>query len=126
MEFEAKQEQIQLYMERDNTLQINPRDQIRFSLDKLGYNYVNKEQETTDFIKNYFLYAIKIGDYNPEIMEYNNWLAEFKDSCTYKKFLINLDDKIARSIILSKYAGTDKINEFYNACTLSELYYVGY
>jgi hypothetical protein len=90
-----------MFYKRDLEMKLDPLDTIINHLKKLRYYNINLLFEESTFSGN-------------------------KDSEEYKKFKKNLNYRIERSIILSKYINKINIKEFYNSCTTEELYYLGY
>jgi hypothetical protein len=95
-------------------------------LSKLNYNYINKSIELKKYIDNNYVFNITNYNLDPAKTTYIEWVNNFKLSLKYLEFKKYLDNKIKRSIILSKFAGTNKNKEFYETCTEEELIYLGY
>lgn len=117
---------VNLYCERDSNMNLDLYKLINDHLSKLNYNYINKSMELERYINNRFVYNITNNKLNPVKTTYIEWKKSFKLSLDYLKFHKHLDNKIKRSIVLSKFVGTDKNKEFYEACTEDELNYLGY
>ena len=117
---------IQLYLERDRFYNLNRNEVILNSIKKLGYyNY----DLTT--IKDEYLYR-KILNYIIEnkLLNSSKCINEIYEeiikSKEYEEFLNILNQKLERSITLSKFIGTENTEDFYKSCTEYELHYLGY
>ena len=117
---------IELYCERDNDMNLDLYKLLNNHLLKLNYNYINKSTELKKYIDNNYVLNIKNNNLDPAKTTYIEWVNKFKLTLEYLKFKKHLDNKIKRSIILSKFCGTNKNKEFYETCTEEELIYLGY
>jgi hypothetical protein len=115
-----------LYYERDNEMKLDLYKLINDHLYKLNYKYINKSMELKKYIDNKYVFNITNNKINPAKITYTEWVTTFKLSLDYLQFQKHLDNKIKRSIILSKFIGTNKNKEFYETCTEEELNYLGY
>ena len=115
-----------LYYERDNEMKLDLYKLINDHLYKLNYKYINKSMELKKYIDNKYVFAITNNKLDPNKTTYIDWLNQFKLSLEYLEFQKHLDNKIKRSILLSKFAGTNKNKSFYETCTEGELSYLGY
>jgi hypothetical protein len=122
----SKEQIVENYYNRDLKLNIDLTKHIINHLTKLDYNYVNKSKLLKLFLHNKYISDIKCDALEPSKISYNEWLVSVKETFLYKNILNNIDNKIKRSILLSKYVGTNDIKNFYNDCTLEELTYLGY
>ena len=120
----SKQELVNIYCQRDTTLNINKL--LNEHLYKLNYNYVNKSMELKKYIDYKFVFNITNNKLDPAKITYTEWVDNFKLSLDYLNYKKHLDNRIKRSIILSKFVGTTKNKEFYETCTEDELIYLGY
>ena len=117
---------VKLYCDRDIDMNLDLYKLINDHLSKLDYKYINKSIELKKFIDNKYIFNITNNKLDPAKTTYIEWVKNFKLSLDYLKFQKHLDNKIKRSIILSKFCGTNKNKEFYETCTENELSYLGY
>ena len=84
-------ELVNLYLNRDNDLKLNPKDQINNSLKKLNYN-INKNYN--DELKAYLKFNY-INDLNKSdtIIDYEDWLNNF-DKIDKFYYILSIDIKI--------------------------------
>ena len=114
-----------MYAERDISMKLNMATQIINHINKLGYSSVDIILLKKQFIKNNYINYIKnIDDGN--IINYDIWYNDFVKTSTYSDYIKMLDTKVERSILLSKYIGSNNTAPFYQACTIDELNYLGY
>jgi len=117
-----KNELINMYLERDNNLKLNPSDQILSYLQKLGYYNINVDNELDNIIS--FRYKTNLD--NLKNTSFNEYKNSFLETDEYNKMKLNIYEKINRSMILSKFIGTSLVKDFYNKCNYDELVYLGY
>jgi len=117
---------VKLYCDRDSEMNLDLYKLLNDHLSKLNYKYVNKSMELKKYIDNKYVFNITNNKLDPAKTTYTEWLEKFKLSLDYLNFQKHLDNKIKRSIILSKFVGTNKNKEFYENCTQDELSYLGY
>lgn len=122
----TKEQIVELYYNRDVELNIEPSKSITKHLTKLDYNFVNKSELLNTYLYNKYISDIEYNIVDPLQVSYNKWLVSFKKTLNYNNIINNIDNKIKRSILLSKYAGSNDIKGFYNNCTIEELAYLGY
>ena len=122
----TKEQIVELYYNRDVELNIEPSKSITNHLTKLDYNFVNKSDLLNTYLYNKYISDIEYNIVDPLQVSYNKWLGSFKETLNYNNIINNIDNKIKRSILLSKYAGSNDIKGFYNNCTIEELAYLGY
>jgi len=115
-----------VYYERDTEMNLDLYKLIDYHLSKLNYKYINKSMELKKYIDNKYVFYITTKKIDPAKITYIEWVATFKLSLEYLQFQKHLDNKIKRSILLSKFIGTNKNKEFYETCTEEELNYLGY
>jgi len=116
----------QLYIERDERLQLKPEETIIKHLKKLNYYNIDIEKLKNDFIKEYLISEIKKNNYylyNDSKYIINISLDTIIQSDKYKNYIKQLEYCMERSNILIHY---NNINDFYNNCTNDELLYLGY
>jgi CRISPR/Cas system endoribonuclease Cas6 (RAMP superfamily) len=123
---DSKEELVKLYCERDTDIKLDLYKLIINHLQKLNYNYIDKSLE----IKNFMIYTytcnLRENKINLKSISYNDWIKTFITSNEYLEFYNNLDYRLKRIIQLSKFSGSNKNKEFYEACTLHELTFLGY
>ena len=117
---------VELYCDRDREMNLDLYKLLNNHLSKLDYNYINKSMELKKYIDNKYVFNITNNKLDPAKITYTEWVKNFKLSLEYLEFQKHLDNKIKRSIILSKFAGSNKNKEFYEKCTEEELTYLGY
>lgn len=117
---------VELYCERDSNMKLDLYKLLNDHLCKLKYTYINKSMELKKYIDDRYVFNITNNKLDPAKTTYIEWVANFKLSLEYLEFHKHLDNRIKRSIILSKFIGTNKNKEFYEKCTEEELIYLGY
>ena len=122
----TKDQIVELYYNRDIELNIEPPISIINHLKKLNYNFVDKSKLLETSLYNEYISDIKYSILEPSKISYNEWLVSFKETHVYNNIINNINNKIKRSILLSKYTGSNDIKGFYNNCTIEELNYLGY
>jgi len=113
---------VNMYITRDKRMNIEPKKAIIDHLEKLGYLYIDIQNEITAFIK--FNYKKNIDSLN--FISYNDYNDAFINSPKYDEFKSSIQNRINRSVKLSSFNGTTLIEDFYNNCTVDELLYLGY
>jgi hypothetical protein len=114
----------EIYYVRDKDSN-NPQEIILNNMIKLGYYNINKTKIYKLYIKQYLIKLIK-NDKLDYTKSFEFYINEYKKQDEYKLFMNEIDRKISRCLILSKYLDTNKIKEFYNDCLEDELLYLGY
>lgn len=120
---------VKIYLKRDEAMAIDPKQQIMWALEKLGYLNINatlaKKNAFVDCIteKVRSLMMDDVVPTNEEIKEHIKNVGTFTE---YKKVEADLDRKIERAVQLSKFIGSTDIAGFYNALTYDELMNLGY
>ena len=123
---EEKQELIKLYIQRNAEMNLDPIELINNNMNKLGYSSIHYSVELNNILFNEYLKNLNKRSKEILSLSYNAWLEKYKDTYEYLEIEKSLDDKISRSIKLSKYVSTDLVNDFYSACTIEELNFLGY
>ena len=116
----------ELYIERDNRLQLNSSETIIKNLKKLNYYNIDIEMLKNKFISNFLINEVKNNNYYLDDSNYyviSKSLNDILQSNEYKKYIENLNYNVERNNILSNY---NNIADFYNNCTNEELLYLGY
>jgi hypothetical protein len=114
-----------MYVERDIFMKLDMALEIVRSINKLGYSSVNIPYLKEEFIKNNYITYIKNTN-GCNITNYDTWCNDFVKLTIFKEYMNMVDVKLERSILLSKYIGTNNTELFYKACTVDELNYLGY
>lgn len=112
-------ELVNLYIERDNNMNLNNLDTIKQHLIKLGYYNLNAIKLVNDYIMNTYINNIR----NLKNISYNDYKLEFMKTKEYENHMQNISRDVGRAVILSSISD---IGEFYKKCTLDELNYLGY
>ena len=122
---------VNAYLKRDKEMHLNPNDQIYKALVKLGYLNVNTVKDLKEFSAE--IVANKVRDELANQLEplfknktINEIVNEQKDNIEYQKAINNLNHRVGRAFVLSKFIGSNNIEEFYNSLTLHELVIIGY
>lgn len=110
-------ELVKQYVKRDKEFNLDKVQLIQKSINKLGYNYVNLENEINKNIKYNYIKDID----NLENISFNEYKLIFSN-----KIREHVMNKINRSVVLSKFIGTSSNEEFYMSCTVEELEYLGF
>lgn len=116
----------QLYIDRDDKLQLIPEETIIKHLKKLNYN-IDIEKLKNDFITDYLISEVKKNNYYlDDEFKYiiNTSLNTIIESDKYINYIKYLNYCVERRNILKNYSSN--INDFYNNCTNDELLYLGY
>uniref|UniRef100_A0A6C0DAL6 Uncharacterized protein n=1 Tax=viral metagenome TaxID=1070528 RepID=A0A6C0DAL6_9ZZZZ len=123
---EEKQELIKLYIQRNAEMNLDPAELIINNMNKLGYSSIHYSVELNNSLFNE--YVSQLNKKTKEILNlsYNEWVEKYKETYDYLEIEKSLDDKISRSIKLSKYVSSNLIKDFYNSCTIEELNFLGY
>lgn len=123
---EEKEELIKLYMERNAEMNLDSTELIINNMNKLGYSSIHYSVELNNRL--FYEYTLQLNKKTKEILNlsFNEWINKYKDTFDYLEIEKALDEKIARSIKLSKYVSTNLIKDFYNSCTIEELNSLGY
>lgn len=111
---------VTLYVERDSNMKLDRSEIILASIKKLGYYNLNVSQELDRCIRE------KFRKENIVDISYNDYKKNFEKSSEYNIVSTIYANKIERCIKLAKYIGTNLNLDFYNDCTIDELYYLGY
>jgi HSP20 family molecular chaperone IbpA len=123
-------ELVNMYVQRDLDMNINPTEQIRNCMKKLGYLNINVIDETKVFLLGKYFKNLKINiDENKENVNFNieNQLSQLsKEDKEYTIFRNYVNNKIKRSFELSSFLDSTNIEKFYNSLTYDELIYIGY
>ena len=69
-------------------------------------------------------YKIDLLDYQDKTV--SELIHNLQRTTMHDSFLQNLDNRLKRSVQLSKYINLDTIEPFYQALTVEELSYLGY
>ena len=121
---------VQMYIERDFKMKINPIKQIRHCLKKLGYLNINVPEETKVFLLGKYFENLSVDiSENKETIDFKikNQLSNIsKDNKEYTIFKNYIDNKIKRSFELSSFLESNNIEKFYNSLTYDELIYISY
>lgn len=112
---ETFDELVQLYTERDKNKDI--KECIQWNLNKI-------HRITEVDIEEYLVFQYKQTDVR--LKSYKEWSDEYKLTDKYQKFVDHLEYVKQRHEELSKLKDVSDIKEFYQACTLEELNFVGY
>lgn len=120
-----KNEIVNLYITRDEKLNINNNSSIIFNLKKLGYYNFDFQKLRNTFIRSVYINEIKN---NKDIFKksYLEWEQNFTNTKEYINFDKDLNFKLLRSILLSKHTISNNTSNFYKDCTIEELSYIGY
>jgi len=118
---QTKEEIIQLYTQRDKEMNLNPQTMIMKSLLKLKYININESDEKKKMVNSY-----KVDLLNYQDKTVSELIHNLQHTTMHDSFLQNLDNRLKRSVQLSKYINLDTIEPFYQALTVEELSYLGY
>jgi hypothetical protein len=123
-------ELVNMYVKRDLDMNINPTNQIRNCVKKLGYLNINVIDETKVFLLDKYFKNLKIDvEENKESANFKieNQLSQLsKEDKEYTIFRNYINNKIKRSFELSSFLDSTNIQKFYNSLTYDELIYIGY
>ena len=112
---------------KDELMRINPFNQIINYIKKLNYYNINSIEENKEYIITKLVQLISEKLYqdwesNIKIHSINKLIEIIKNTQEYKDFVQNLNYKINRAFILSKFLKPEENTfNFYNALTLDEL-----
>lgn len=111
---------VNMYYERDIQMNLIPIERINHSINKLGYKSIDLLYEITNYINN------KYNLENPQELSFDDFCEKICESDEFynmvkKYYYIN-----NRFNILSSFIETQNNKDFYNACNISELEYIGY
>ncbi len=109
------EETVQLYTERDKNKDI--KECIQWFLNKI-HRIIEVD------MSEYLVYLYRQTDVR--LKSYNEWKEEYILTDKYKQFVDYLEYVKQRHEELSKLKDVSDIKEFYQACTMEELDYVGY
>ena len=114
-----------MFYERDLNMNLDQKNQIKQSLEKLGYINTDHELREQNFIKDRLIYKLSVNklDTQLSIDDLTNQIKKDTDYLSYCKYL-NYCKK--RGIELEKYLESNDSKDFYNSCTDGELEYLGY
>ena len=112
-------ELVNMYVNRDLNMNINPTEQIRNCMKKLGYLNINVIDETKVFLLGKYFKNLKINiDENKENVNFNieTQLSQLsKEDKEYTIFRNYVNNKIKRSFELSSFLDSTNIEKFYNS-----------
>jgi hypothetical protein len=112
---------------KDELMRINPFNQIMSYIKKLNYYNINSIEENKEYIITKLVQLVseelyKDWESNIKIHSINELIEVIKNTQEYKDFVLNLNYKINRAFILSKFLKPEENTfNFYNALTLDEL-----
>ena len=114
------------YYNRDIEYNINNNNTIIRSLSKLGYLNFNLNDEIRNveqrmlkkYIDNNYQHV-----YNQSV---SNIINMIKQTDEYTNYMNQLNGKLGRSIILSRFINDFDTNNFYKSLTVAELEYIGF
>jgi len=109
----------------------NTNNQIIDSLKKLRYYNIDLMTEEKNYILDHLAQTINIelnNNWDSDIKSktINDIILQIKQSQNYKLFLIMLNTRIGRAMVLSKFINYNDTFNFYDALTLNELQFLGY
>jgi hypothetical protein len=114
-----------MYYERDLQMNLKASDQIKQSLEKLGYLNTDYELRKKHFVKNKLIARILSNDLNTSL-SINSLINQIENSFEYVSYCHYLDNSKERSNKLGNFLISNDVKEFYNSCTEEELAYIGY
>lgn len=114
-----------MYYERDLLMNLKPENQIKQSLEKLGYINTDHELRKNNFIKNKLTTKILSDELNTNL-SINSLINQIENSYEYVSYCQYLDNSKKRGVELEKYLISNDVKNFYNSCTEEELAYLGY
>lgn len=126
-----KKETAMAFYMRDNLMNTNTNNQIIDSLKKLRYYNIDLMTEERNYILDHLAQTINIelnNNWDSDIKSktINDMILQIKQSQNYKLFLIMLNSRIGRAMVLSKFINYNDTFNFYDALTLNELQFLGY
>lgn len=116
------------YYDRDIRLNINNNQTIINAMKKLGYLNFNYNDEVVkyerlllqNYINNNYRNSINVN------MKINDILNNIKQTNEYHNFIEQLNNRLNKSIIFSKYINDNDTKEFYQSLTIEELEILGF
>jgi hypothetical protein len=114
-----------MYYERDLQMNLKPENQIKQSLEKLGYLITDYELKKKHFVKNMLTAKIS-SDESDTSLTINELIKQIENSNEYYSYCQYLDNSKKRSHELENFLISNDVKNFYNSCTEEELSYLGY
>ena len=114
-----------MYYERDLQMNLKPTDQIKQSLEKLGYLNTDYELRKKHFVKNKLAAKLSSDELDTSLT-INELIKQIENSAEYYSYCQYLDNSKERSNELGNFLISNDVKKFYNSCTEEELAYIGY
>jgi hypothetical protein len=114
-----------MYYERDLQMNLKASDQIKQSLEKLGYLNTDYELRKKHFVKNKLAAKLSSDELDTSLT-INELIKQIENSAEYYSYSQYLDNSKERSNELGNFLISNDVKKFYNSCTEEELAYIGY